>query len=83
MYGPEDHFDEERSHALGALVMKISRAKKLGLPEVIVWGSGTPIREWLHVDDGAQALVRSLDAPSCDDPVNIGIGRGITILAMV
>jgi GDP-L-fucose synthase len=82
MYGPEDHFEEERSHALGALVMKFARAKKLGLPEVVVWGSGTPVREWLHVDDGAQALVRGLAAPSCDQPVNIGVGRGISILAM-
>lgn len=82
MYGPEDHFEEERSHALGALVMKFARAKKLGLPEVVVWGSGTPVREWLHVDDGAQALVRGLAAPRCEQPVNIGVGRGISILAM-
>jgi GDP-L-fucose synthase len=82
MYGPEDHFEEERSHALGALVMKFARAKKFGLPEVEVWGSGTPVREWLHVDDGAQAMVRGLAAPRCDQPVNIGIGRGISILAM-
>jgi GDP-L-fucose synthase len=82
MYGPEDHFEEERSHALGALVMKIARAKKLDLPEVVVWGSGTPVREWLHVDDGAEALVRGLAAPRCEQPINIGVGRGISILAM-
>lgn len=82
MYGPEDHFEEERSHALGALVMKFARAKKLGLPEVVIWGSGKPVREWLHVDDGAQALIRGLTAPRCDQPVNIGVGRGISILAM-
>lgn len=82
MYGPEDHFDEERSHALGALIMKIVRARDQGLPEVVVWGSGTPVREWLHVDDGAEAMLRGLDAPACVDPVNIGVGRGISVLAM-
>jgi len=81
MYGPEDHFEEERSHALGALVMKIVRAQQLGLPEVVVWGSGKPVREWLHVDDGAEALVRGLDAPPTLAPVNIGVGHGVSILA--
>ena len=59
MYGPEDHFDEERSHALGALIMKIVRAKQYDAPEVLICGSGKPIREWLHVDDGAEARSRS------------------------
>lgn len=82
MYGPDDHFEEERSHALGALVMKFAEAKRRGAPEVVVWGTGTPVREWLHVSDGAQAMVRALEAPSCLDPVNIGIGGGISILDM-
>ncbi len=80
MYGPEDHFEEERSHALGALVMKIVRAQQQGQPEVVVWGSGKPVREWLHVDDGAEALVRGLDAPPTVAPVNIGVGHGVSIL---
>lgn len=80
MYGPEDHFEEERSHALGALVMKIVRAQRESLPEVSIWGSGQPVREWLHVDDGAEAMVRGLDAPACLEPVNIGIGQGISII---
>ena len=82
MYGPEDHFEEERSHALGALVMKIVKAKREKLPEVIVWGSGKPVREWLHVDDGAEALVRGLSAPATEAPVNIGVGRGISVIEM-
>ena len=82
MYGPEDHFDEERSHALGALIMKFVRAKQTQAPEVVVWGSGTPVREWLHVDDGAEAMVRALRAPRTADIVNIGIGKGISILDM-
>lgn len=82
MYGPEDHFDEERSHALGALIMKMVRAKQLNLPEVVVWGSGKPVREWLHVDDGAEALVRALDVVPTIEPINIGVASGISILEM-
>lgn len=80
MYGPEDHFHEERSHALGALIMKFVRAKLDGAPEVVVWGSGAPVREWLHVDDGAEAMVRALSAPTTIEPVNVGVGKGISIL---
>jgi GDP-L-fucose synthase len=79
MYGPEDHFEEERSHALGALIMKIVRAKQTGQKQVIVWGSGKPVREWLHVDDGAESMVRALTVKPCFDPINIGIGKGISI----
>ena len=79
MYGPEDHFEEERSHALGALIMKIANAHRYGLPTVAVWGTGTPVREWLHVDDGAQAMVRGMDVGRTDQPLNIGVGKGISI----
>jgi GDP-L-fucose synthase len=82
MYGPEDHFEEERSHALGALVMKIVEAKKNNQPEVVVWGSGKPVREWLHVDDAAEAMVRGLDVARFDEIVNVGIGHGISIIDM-
>ncbi len=79
LYGPADHFDEVRSHALGALVRKFVDAKKEDKPEVIVWGSGKPIREWLYVEDAAEAIVRSLHLPFMIDPVNIGVGKGISI----
>ena len=82
MYGPEDHFEEERSHALGALIMKFVHAKQNNDPSVNVWGSGKPVREWLHVDDGAVAMVRSLDVPKTIEPVNIGVAEGISILEM-
>jgi GDP-L-fucose synthase len=82
MYGPEDHFEEERSHALGALIMKIVRAKQTGQAQVTVWGSGKPVREWLHVDDGAEAMVRALNVAPYVDPINIGIGKGISIWEM-
>jgi len=79
MYGPGDYFDETRSHALGALVRKFCEAKAKGLPEVVVWGSGNPIREWLYVEDGAEALVRALEIPFTIEPINIGRGEGISI----
>ncbi len=82
MYGPGDHFEPERSHALGALIHRIHEAKRQGAPELVVWGSGKPVREWLHVEDGAEALVRGLDAPPCVEPVNIGVASGISILDM-
>lgn len=82
MYGPEDHFEEERSHAMGALIMKIVKAKRERAPQVVVWGSGRPVREWLHVDDGAEALIRGLDAASTNQPVNVGVAQGISIIEM-
>ena len=82
MYGPEDHFEEERSHAMGALIMKIVRAKQQQQKHVIVWGTGKPVREWLHVDDGAEAMVRALNVGACVEPINIGIGKGISVLEM-
>lgn len=82
MYGPDDHFEEERSHALGALIMKIVEAKKNNQPEVAVWGTGNPVREWLHVDDAAEAMVRGLEIARTDEIVNVGVGRGISISVM-
>lgn len=82
MYGPSDHFEEERSHALGALIMKFVNAKRNNLPHVDLWGTGKPVREWLHVDDGAEALIRAIDIPSYTDFINIGVAQGISIIDM-
>lgn len=82
LYGPEDHFEEERSHALGALIMKVVEAKKQNLSEVIVWGSGKPVREWLHIDEAAEAMIRGLNAARCLEIINIGVGCGISIAEM-
>lgn len=82
MYGPEDHFEEERSHALGALVMKFVTAKEKNEPYVSVWGTGNPVREWLHVDDGAEALIRAINIEKHLDPINIGVAAGISIADM-
>ena len=82
MYGPGDHFEEKRSHALGALIMKFVEAKRKGLPSVTVWGSGKPVREWLYVDDGAEILIKALEIGPTVDPVNVGVGKGISVLEL-
>ena len=79
MYGPKDHFDIERSHALGALVKKICDAKINKDGEVEIWGTGSPIREWLYVNDGAQALIKSLGLEEPHKLFNVGINEGISI----
>ena len=82
MYGPGDHFDEKRSHALGALIMKFVEAKRKNQPQVVVWGTGKPIREWLYVDDGAEILIKSLEIEPTIEPINVGVGKGISILEL-
>lgn len=82
MYGPGDHFDDSRSHALGALIMKFVEAKRTNKPQVIVWGTGKPVREWLYVDDGAEVLMKALDIEMTPEPINVGVGRGISILEL-
>lgn len=82
MYGPGDHFEEKRSHALGALIMKFVEAKRKNLTRVTVWGSGKPVREWLYVDDGAEILIKALEMGPTVDPINVGVGKGISILEL-
>jgi len=79
MYGPGDYTDEVKRHALSALVSKIITAKRSGAKEVIILGSGKPIREWLYVEDGVEAIVRSLGVEPTIEPINIGSGTGISI----
>ncbi len=82
LYGPGDHFEAERSHALGALIMKFVEAKRTAKNSVIVWGTGTPVREWMHVHDAASALIAALDTDFGVDMLNIGVGEGISIIDM-
>lgn len=82
LYGPGDHFEAERSHALGALIMKFVEAKRTGKPTVIVWGTGTPVREWMHVQDAASALVAALKVDTGVDMLNIGVEAGISVIDM-
>lgn len=79
LYGPGDNYDLENSHVLPALLRKFHEAKQAGADEVVVWGSGTPLREFLHVDDLADALVFLLKGYSGDVPLNVGSGAEVTI----
>ncbi|RSK48986.1 GDP-L-fucose synthase family protein [Hymenobacter rigui] len=79
LYGPGDNYDLQNSHVLPALLRKFSEAVALGLPRVQVWGTGTPRREFLHVDDLADACLHLLLHYDEAGPVNIGTGRDISI----
>lgn len=82
MYGPGDHMDPVRSHALGALMQKIVQAKRQGAKNVEIWGSGKPVREWIYVADAARAIASATDIFSelVDEVLNVGVGKGISIL---
>ena len=80
LYGPGDNFDLQSSHVLPALIRKAHEAKASGADHIVIWGSGTPRREFLHVDDLADACVFLLEGYSDEGHVNIGSGEDITIL---
>lgn len=79
LYGPNDNFDLTSSHVLPALLRKFHEAKISNAPEVILWGTGSPRREFLHVDDLADACVFLMNTYDGDEIVNIGTGEDITI----
>lgn len=79
LYGPHDNFDLKTSHVLPALIRKFHEAKREGSQEVTLWGSGTPLREFLYVDDLAQACVFLMKNYSQEEHVNIGTGIDLTI----
>jgi GDP-L-fucose synthase len=79
LYGPHDNYDLKNSHVLPALLRKFHEAKEAGAPEVEVWGTGTPRREFLHVDDLADACYWLLENYNEPGLVNIGIGSDLSI----
>ena len=79
LYGPNDNFDLESSHVLPALMWKFHHARQLGLPQVEIWGSGNPLREFLHVDDLASACLFLMENHSDDQLINIGTGVDLSI----
>ena len=79
LYGPNDNFDLETSHVLPALIRKFHEAKINNKPYVEVWGTGTPRREFLHVDDLADAVVYLMNNYDENEPLNIGTGKDVTI----
>ena len=79
LYGPGDNYDLESSHVLPALLRKAHEAKLAGAAELVVWGSGSPRREFLHVDDLADAVVHLAKLYSDEEHVNVGSGAEVTI----
>jgi GDP-L-fucose synthase len=79
LYGPGDNFDLETSHVLPALMHRFHDAKVAGAPSVTVWGTGSPLREFLHVDDLARAVLHLLDNYDEPGPINVGFGEDLPI----
>jgi GDP-L-fucose synthase len=79
LYGPGDNFDLETSHVLPALIRKFHEAKCSGAASVVVWGTGTPRREFLYVDDLANALCFLMDRWDSEEIINVGVGEDVSI----
>lgn len=79
LYGPGDNYHPENSHVLPALIRRFHEAKRDKLEEVVVWGSGKPMREFLHVDDLAEGLIHLLEIENPPDWVNVGYGSDVSI----
>lgn len=79
LYGPGDNYDAQNSHVVAALIRRFHEARISGAKEVVIWGTGTPLREFLHVDDLADALVFLMSGYSEYSPINIGSGQEVSI----
>ncbi|MDO8467206.1 MAG: GDP-L-fucose synthase [bacterium] len=79
LYGPGDNFDPENSHVVPALIRKVAEAKKEGRPFIEAWGTGSATREFLYVDDAAEAIVLAAEKYDKGEPVNIGSGQEMSI----
>jgi GDP-L-fucose synthase len=79
LYGPNDNYDLQNSHVFPALIRKFHEAKVSGAPNVTIWGTGTPLREFMHVDDLAAAVIFLMETYNGSKFVNIGWGKDITI----
>lgn len=79
LYGPRDNFDLESSHVIPALIRKIDSAIADGKDEVVLWGDGTPTREFLYVEDAAEGILLAAERYNESDPVNLGCGQEISI----
>jgi GDP-L-fucose synthase len=79
LYGPRDNFDPVTSHVIPAMIRKFSEARRRGDDAVVLWGDGTPTREFLYVEDGADAIVLAAEKYDSPEPVNLGSGREVSI----
>jgi GDP-L-fucose synthase len=82
LYGPQDNFDLESSHVLPAMIRKFHDARMAGTREVVIWGTGSPRREFLHVDDLADACVFLLERYDAAEHINVGTGADLSILEL-
>jgi len=80
LYGPHDNFDPQSSHVIPALIRKFLEAGDSGSNEVVLWGDGSPTREFIFVEDAARGIVMASESYNGPDPVNIGSGKEISIL---
>lgn len=79
LYGPGEHFHPDRSHALAALLRRFQEAKETHAASVTIWGTGRPVREWTYVDDAVEGLMRAAVAHEGDEPLNVAVGRGLSM----
>jgi GDP-L-fucose synthase len=79
LYGPRDNFDLDSSHVIPAMIRKVHQAMVDGAPEVVLWGDGSPTREFLYVADAAEAILRCAELYDSSDPMNLGCGQEISI----
>ena len=83
LYGPRDNFDLATSHVIPAMIRKFVEAKAAGASETVLWGDGSPTREFLYVDDSAEAIAAAAEAYDDAEPVNLGSGEEIAIRDLV
>ncbi len=79
LYGPGDNFDPETSHVIPAMIRKFVEAKKSRNSEVVLWGDGSPTREFLYVEDAAEGIVLAVERYNGEEPVNLGSGQELSI----
>jgi GDP-L-fucose synthase len=79
LYGPRDNFDLETSHVIPALIRKCVEAKENNDEQIVLWGDGSPTREFLYVEDAAEAIVLATERYNGNEPVNLGTGEEISI----
>jgi len=83
LYGPGDNFDLETGHVIPAIIRKCLEAKEEGRPEIVLWGDGSPTREFLYVEDAAEAIVLAAERYDGPEPVNLGVGEETSIRDLV
>jgi len=83
LYGPGDNFDPRSSHVIPALILKCISAIEKGADEIVVWGDGSATREFLYVEDAAEAILLASERYNSSDPVNLGSGEEISIKNLV